>query len=81
MKVPVALFVGQNDWLATEQDITMNLRGKLPNLIFDQDIDDWNHMDFVWGAHANEILYDNVVTLLDGKQPFSYANRGNPNYS
>ena len=69
MKVPVALFVGESDWLATEADISINLRPKLPNIIYDQDITNWNHMDFVWGTHANKILYKNVIKLMQGTQP------------
>ena len=69
MNVPVALFVGESDWLATEADISGNLRGVLPKIVYDQDIDDWNHMDFVWGAKANEILYENVMKVMQGIQP------------
>merc|ERR1712243_151726 len=67
--VPTALFVGENDWLATEQDVTSNVRVRLPNIIFDQDVPHWNHMDFVWGKQAHKILYPHVVKLVNGQQP------------
>jgi len=69
MSVPVALFTGTADWLATPEDIDMYLRPFLPNLIYDQTDKFWNHVDFVWGKNANEIIYENVISLLKGIQP------------
>jgi len=69
VNVPVSLFVGENDWLATEQDISSHLRRELPDLVYDENIPSWNHMDFVWGKQAKTVLYPNVLKLMNGHKP------------
>ena len=71
METPVAIFSGDQDWLATPADIAINLRrvGRLRNLVFDWEIEDWNHIDFTWGRNANTIIYDKIVMLIQGIVP------------
>ena len=62
--VPVALFSGSNDWLADPTDINTNLRPFLPKIVFDRNIDAWNHLDFVWGINAYQTIYEDILKLM-----------------
>lgn len=63
MKTPVALFTATNDWLADPTDVKV-LKANLQNIIYEKNIDAWNHLDFVWGEDANKVLYEDVLTIL-----------------
>jgi len=70
MNVPLALFSGTDDWLATPGDISESIRSALSNKIMhDQEEDSYNHMDFVWGKNTPSTIYNNVLLLLQGKDP------------
>ena len=43
----MALFSAENDWLADPTDFQF-IRKNLPNIVYDQFIDDWDHLDFLW---------------------------------
>ena len=57
---PVALFAGQNDWLASSQDIQF-LKDRLPNVFFVKYFSDFGHLDFIWGMHAKRLVYSIIV--------------------
>ena len=63
VKVPVALYSAKNDWLAAPDDVKY-LQTNLPNLIDDFVIDDWDHLDFIWGLQA-QVLYERFLHLLN----------------
>jgi len=62
---PVVLFFGDNDWLATPQDVTW-LAKQLVNLkgFYRVDFEQFNHLDFLWALNVNRLLYDRLLDLL-----------------
>ncbi|XP_075153183.1 lipase 3-like [Haematobia irritans] len=62
----VALHYSLNDWLSTPQDVD-KLRRKLPNVVgkFQVVNPKFNHLDFVWGMDAQEVLYNKVMALME----------------
>ena len=63
MKVPVGLFHGTNDWLADPEDFD-NLVPKLSNIIFNKQLDGYNHLDFIWGVDAYKDIYADIIQLF-----------------
>ena len=63
VKLPVALYCGGADWLADLNDVNI-LRNKLPNIIEDYSVDDWDHSDLVWASNATLIYYDRMLELM-----------------
>lgn len=66
MKVPVALYYGENDWLADPKDVK-NLIPKLQNLIHSVEIPKWNHLDFIWGMDAATLVYKEIIGYIKNK--------------
>jgi len=58
----VALYYGQNDWLAPPEDVEM-LHRELPNVVEKYLVKDkeFNHLDFIWGIDARELLWDRML--------------------
>jgi len=69
--VPTAIFSGGHDYLADPTDVEqlMNLLPKSVQ-IFNQYVEDYSHLDFVWGVDAAQVIYPNVLSLL---QKYSVA--------
>ena len=63
MTVPVALYYGENDWLADPKDVE-NLIPKLQNLIHSAEIPKWNHLDFIWGLDAATLVYKEIIAYI-----------------
>ncbi|XP_055851914.1 lipase 1-like [Episyrphus balteatus] len=61
----VALHYGANDWLTVPKDVD-RLDQALPNVIgkFLVKFSEFNHLDFVWGIDARELLYNKVSKLM-----------------
>ncbi|XP_050393751.1 gastric triacylglycerol lipase [Patella vulgata] len=78
MTVPVAVFRGGDDWLADPQDIEW-LLPKLQNLIYDKNIDHWEHIDFIFGLDAPELCYSVIVDLIFNKNSTLLTNQSNRN--
>lgn len=66
---PVALYYSNDDWLAVNADIQI-LRKELPNVIKDYPIHQkmFNHMDFLCGVDAPQILYDEILKTMKGAE-------------
>ncbi|XP_078361671.1 gastric triacylglycerol lipase-like isoform X2 [Oculina patagonica] len=60
MTVPVALYWAQNDWLADPTDVRA-LLPLLPNKMYDKYIENWDHLDFIWGLDAAKIVYNDII--------------------
>ncbi|KAJ7387687.1 hypothetical protein OS493_001027 [Desmophyllum pertusum] len=60
MTVPVALYWAQNDWLADPQDVRA-LLPLLPNKLYDKYIENWDHLDFLWGLDAAKLVYYDII--------------------
>ena len=63
VKAPVALYWGEQDWLADPEDIQL-IRKSLPNIVDDLNIDYYDHLDFVWATNVKEVLYDRMMQLM-----------------
>lgn len=61
--VPTAIFTATNDWLADPTDIA-TLKPQIKNLIYSKNIDDWNHLDFIWGENAYKVIYPDIIALM-----------------
>ncbi|XP_068671832.1 gastric triacylglycerol lipase-like [Montipora foliosa] len=60
MKVPVAVYWAQNDWLADPTDVR-NLLPQLSNKLYDNYIINWDHLDFFWGKDAATVIYYDII--------------------
>lgn len=68
VNTPVTLFTGSHDWLADPYDVNTNLRPYLQNIIYSKNIDGFNHMDFIWGEHANSVLFYDIIRVMKGNK-------------
>jgi pimeloyl-ACP methyl ester carboxylesterase len=68
--VPTAIFSGGEDWLADPTDadyIYDNIDPK--TLVFRKTIPNYNHMDFVWGLSANNLIYTDLLNQMQKYHP------------
>ncbi|XP_015114439.1 lipase 3 [Diachasma alloeum] len=65
IKVPIACFYGDNDWLADVGDVK-RFYAKLPNGISIQRVNltSFNHIDFLWAKDAPGLLYDPTIDII-----------------
>lgn len=66
VKIPVGLFWSLNDWFADPTDVNI-LTEQLPNLTLNYQVPDpeFTHIDFILGMHANDIVYNAMMKLMD----------------
>lgn len=66
VKVPVAIYYSENDWLVTVADVDRLIQ-TLPNVMHTYLVphSQFNHIDFVWGINATILLYDNVFNVMN----------------
>ncbi|XP_055525583.1 lipase 3-like isoform X3 [Wyeomyia smithii] len=66
ISTPIALFYANNDWLAGPLDVA-NLFNRLTSTsigMFRVPNDNFNHVDFLWGNDAPEVVYKQLVMLM-----------------
>lgn len=66
IRTPVALFYANNDWLAGPLDVA-NLFNRLTRTtigMFKVPNDNFNHVDFLWGNDAPEVVYKQLLMLM-----------------
>jgi len=68
MKVPTALFWAGEDWLADPTDVTY-VFDNIQSLIYEKYIPYYNHFDFVWAKTANEIIYQDLINVMQKYHP------------
>jgi len=65
---PLAVYYGQNDWLANEQDVLMTV-SQLPNIVSGMlhmvEFPLWNHLDFLWAKDVDIYVYNQVVKNME----------------
>lgn len=63
----IALFSSLNDWLAPPEDVHTLKHTLTVPLLEDHVVPNpkWNHLDFIWGKDAGEVIYKRVIELLD----------------
>lgn len=74
VRVPVAIYYSQNDWMAGPKDIHTLLQ-KLPYVIKSYFVPHkaFNHMDFLWGVDAPILVFDEVIDTI--KSSYIYLKR------
>jgi len=68
---PLALFSGTTDLLADPTDVSLLLQ-TLPadgKPVFVSNIPSYDHLDFVWGVNAHQLIYPDVLRLLKKFNP------------
>lgn len=66
MAAPVAIFSGGKDKLADPTDVAYLLSQLNPSLVkYSTEIDYYEHMDFVWGMDAYQVLYPQILSLFE----------------
>jgi hypothetical protein len=66
MAAPIALFSGEKDKLADPTDVQRTIASLNPDLIVYQSvIPYYEHLDFIWGMDANQVLYPQIISLFE----------------
>lgn len=65
----IVLFTAENDWLASPKDVAI-LRSQLtvePYKVYNitEEMPMWNHIDFVYGKHAGELINTRIIEVMD----------------
>ncbi|XP_058044312.1 lysosomal acid lipase/cholesteryl ester hydrolase-like isoform X1 [Ahaetulla prasina] len=63
IKIPVALWSGGNDLLVNIKDLQA-LIARLSNVIHHQHVPEWQHLDFIWGLDAPEVMYKRIIEIM-----------------
>ena len=63
------LYSGGNDWLADPDDVK-RLVELLPSksLIKHDRIEEWMHLDFIWGMDATKLVYRDIIHAMKRDQ-------------
>ncbi|CEO95340.1 Lipase [Plasmodiophora brassicae] len=65
IKVPMAFFTGGNDALSDPVDVRATMSALDPaKIVFSTGIPYYDHIDFIWGLDAADLVYKPVVDLL-----------------
>ncbi|KAK9737382.1 alpha/beta-hydrolase lipase region [Popillia japonica] len=77
IKAPCYIMYGMNDWVAGKKD-AINLYNTLsPEArygIREINDGDFNHLDFIYGRHAKQYVYDRIINLFDTFPNKTYNN-------
>ncbi|XP_022912361.2 lipase 3-like [Onthophagus taurus] len=63
---PMAIYYGDGDYIVAKEDCVF-LAEKLPNVVglFRVPFRNFNHLDFMWGINAKELVYDHMNKLIN----------------
>ncbi|KAL6417528.1 hypothetical protein ACFW04_012682 [Cataglyphis niger] len=70
IKVPIALFYANNDWLVSTEDVE-RLYHLLPNVVdmYKVPWSNFNHVDFLWAKDAPKLVYERVLKIMRKDNP------------
>ncbi|XP_061491398.1 lysosomal acid lipase/cholesteryl ester hydrolase-like [Rhineura floridana] len=63
IQIPIALWTAGQDSFVHPTDVAM-LRSRISNLIYENHIPEWQHLDFIWGIDATERMYMNIIETM-----------------
>ena len=52
-------------YLSFSDDVQGYLIPNLPNIVQNNQMIGWNHLDFIWGMHAASQIYQPIVTVMN----------------
>ena len=64
MTVKTATFSGNKDWLAAPADVAW-LLPQIKQHVFHKTIDDYDHLDFLLATNAANVLYPDVISVIN----------------
>ncbi|KAK3091623.1 hypothetical protein FSP39_021332 [Pinctada imbricata] len=64
VEIPIALFTGGHDALADPADVKL-LRPKLKNVVFEKNVEYWEHLDLVWALDAGKLAYSHIIDMIN----------------
>jgi lysosomal acid lipase/cholesteryl ester hydrolase len=64
MTVPVSIYYGGNDWLATPSDVLYAI-SQFQNVVDTVFLPDFNHMDFAWGVKAAAQVLQPIANAIN----------------
>ena len=60
----MSLFSGGRDWLADPKDVE-KLRADINHtIVYDNTLDRFDHLDFVWGTTAKDRVYKEIILQI-----------------
>ena len=66
MTVKTATFSGGLDWVANPTDVAWLLSQIQQHVhVFHKTINDYDHGDFIWATNAANVLYPDVINLIN----------------
>ncbi len=69
MEVPTAVFWSNKDILGDRADIYRTIIPSLQNMIANCELNDFNHLDFIWGMRASSDIYMKIVNHIKNDTP------------
>lgn len=63
--IPKYLFIGSKDYLANVDDYERLLDLLPKESTFSYSIEDYAHLDYIWGVDANEKIYQNIIKIME----------------
>ncbi|XP_070802225.1 lysosomal acid lipase/cholesteryl ester hydrolase-like [Pituophis catenifer annectens] len=63
IKIPFAFWYGGNDLLVNIKDLQA-LLARLGNVIYHQHVPEWQHLDYIWGLDAPEVMYMHIIEIM-----------------
>ncbi|VDL76542.1 unnamed protein product [Nippostrongylus brasiliensis] len=62
---PIYVYSGDSDWLADPEDISGYLMPRISHTVEkNQELNDYNHLDFIWGLRAAADIYTPVIDII-----------------
>ncbi|CAG5077356.1 Similar to Lipa: Lysosomal acid lipase/cholesteryl ester hydrolase (Rattus norvegicus) [Cotesia congregata] len=66
IQIPIVFFYADSEWLTAPED-AQNLYSKLPRTygLYRVNFTKFNHLDFLWGIDARQLLYNDIIDLIN----------------